>query len=118
MLGSAVLRGHRLPDCQRLGLAPRSGPAKYWRREKSTRVYGVVFRDAVNRRFEQTTSIAIGLLVTLAYAALLWQQMATLKPRLTVSCRIQSVILPRPYAKITGRRDGHADMTYPESHLL
>ena len=34
--------------------------------------YGVVFRDAVNRRFEQTTSIAIGLLVTLAYAALLW----------------------------------------------
>ena len=36
--------------------------------------YGVVFRDAVNRRFEQTTSIAIGLLVTLAYAALLWHK--------------------------------------------
>lgn len=36
--------------------------------------YGVVFRDAVNRRFEQTTSIAIGLLVTVAFAALLWQK--------------------------------------------
>ena len=34
--------------------------------------YGVVFRDAVNRRFEQTTSIVIGLLVTIAYGALLW----------------------------------------------
>lgn len=34
--------------------------------------YGVVFRDAVNRRFEQATSIVIGLLVTIAYAALLW----------------------------------------------
>ena len=34
--------------------------------------YGVVFRDAVNRRFEQTTSIVVGLLVTIAYAALLW----------------------------------------------
>ena len=34
--------------------------------------YGVVFRDAVNRRFEQTTSVVIGLLVTLAYAGLLW----------------------------------------------
>ena len=34
--------------------------------------YGVVFRDAVNRRFEQTASIVIGLLVTIAYAALLW----------------------------------------------
>ena len=33
--------------------------------------YGVVFRDAVNRRFEQTTSVVIGLLVTGAYAALL-----------------------------------------------
>ena len=36
--------------------------------------YGVVFRDAVNRRFEQTTSIVIGLLVTIAFAALLWQK--------------------------------------------
>ena len=36
--------------------------------------YGVVFRDAVNRRFEQTTSIVIGLLVTVAYAALLWHK--------------------------------------------
>ena len=36
--------------------------------------YGVVFRDAVNRRFEQTTSVVIGLLVTLAYAGLLWQK--------------------------------------------
>ena len=36
--------------------------------------YGVVFRDAVNRRFEQTTSIAIGLLVTLTYAALIWNR--------------------------------------------
>lgn len=36
--------------------------------------YGVVFRDAVNRRFEQTTSIVIGLLVTAAYAALLWHK--------------------------------------------
>lgn len=34
--------------------------------------YGVVFRDAVNRRFEQTTSIVVGLLVTAAYAVLLW----------------------------------------------
>ena len=34
--------------------------------------YGVVFRDAVNRRFEQTTSIAVGLLVTAAFAVLLW----------------------------------------------
>ena len=34
--------------------------------------YGVVFRDAVSRRLEQTTSIVIGLLVTIAYAALLW----------------------------------------------
>ena len=34
--------------------------------------YGVVFRDAVNRRLEQTTSIVIGLLVTIAYGALLW----------------------------------------------
>ena len=34
--------------------------------------YGVVFRDAVNRRFEQTTSIVVGLLVTGAFAALLW----------------------------------------------
>ena len=36
--------------------------------------YGVVFRDAVNRRFEQTTSIAVGLLVTVAFAALLWHK--------------------------------------------
>ena len=36
--------------------------------------YGVVFRDAVNRRFEQTTSIVVGLLVTIAFAALLWQK--------------------------------------------
>ncbi len=34
--------------------------------------YGVVFRDAVNRRFEQTTSIVVGLLVTAAFAVLLW----------------------------------------------
>ena len=34
--------------------------------------YGVVFRDAANRRFEQITSITIGLLVTIAYAVLLW----------------------------------------------
>ena len=34
--------------------------------------YGVVFRDATNRRFEQMTSIAIGVLVTIAYAVLLW----------------------------------------------
>ena len=36
--------------------------------------YGVVFRDAVNRRFEQTTSVAVGLLVTIAFAALLWHK--------------------------------------------
>ncbi len=36
--------------------------------------YGVAFRDAVNRRFEQTTSVVIGLLVTAAFAALLWQK--------------------------------------------
>ena len=36
--------------------------------------YGVVFRDAVNRRFEQTTSVVIGLLVTLAFGGLLWQK--------------------------------------------
>ena len=34
--------------------------------------YSVVFRDAVNRRFEQTTSIVVGLLVTAAFAVLLW----------------------------------------------
>ena len=34
--------------------------------------YGVVFRDAVDRRFEQTTSVAVGLLVTAAFAVLLW----------------------------------------------
>ena len=34
--------------------------------------YGVVFRDAADRRFEQMTSITIGLLVTIAYAVLLW----------------------------------------------
>ena len=34
--------------------------------------YGVAFRDAVNRRFEQTASVVIGLLVTAAFAALLW----------------------------------------------
>ncbi len=34
--------------------------------------YGVVFRDAVNRRFEQTTSIVVGLLVAAAYGVLLW----------------------------------------------
>ena len=34
--------------------------------------YGVVFRDAVHRGFEQTASIVIGLPVTIAYAALLW----------------------------------------------
>ena len=36
--------------------------------------YGVAFRDAVNRRFEQMTSVVIGLLVTAAFAALLWQK--------------------------------------------
>ncbi len=36
--------------------------------------YGVKFRDAVNRRFEQTASVVIGLLVTAAFAALLWQK--------------------------------------------
>ena len=36
--------------------------------------YGVVFRDAVNRRFEQTTSIVVGLLVTAAFAVLLWHK--------------------------------------------
>ena len=34
--------------------------------------YGVAFRDAVNRRFEQTTSVVTGLLVTAVFAALLW----------------------------------------------
>lgn len=34
--------------------------------------YGVVFREAADRRFEQITSITIGLLVTIAYAVLLW----------------------------------------------
>lgn len=39
--------------------------------------YGVVFRDAVNRRFEQTTSIAVDLLATAAFAALLWHRWLT-----------------------------------------
>ena len=34
--------------------------------------YGVAFCDAVNRRFEQTTSVVTGLLVTAVFAALLW----------------------------------------------
>ena len=34
--------------------------------------YSVVFRDAVSRRFEQTTPIAVGLLVTAIFAILLW----------------------------------------------
>lgn len=36
--------------------------------------YGVKFLDPVNRRFEQTASVVIGLLVTAAFAALLWQK--------------------------------------------
>lgn len=36
--------------------------------------FSVIFRDALNRRFEQTTSIAVGLLVTAAFAALLWHK--------------------------------------------
>ncbi len=36
--------------------------------------YGIVFRDARNRGFEQWTSVIIGLLVTAAYGVLLWQK--------------------------------------------
>ena len=36
--------------------------------------YGVVFRDARNRRFEQGTSVVIGIAITACYIALLWQK--------------------------------------------
>ena len=36
--------------------------------------YSVVFRDARNRSFEQGTSIAIGISITVAYSALLFQK--------------------------------------------
>ena len=36
--------------------------------------YGVVFRDARSRRFEQGISIIIGIAVTVAYAGLLWHK--------------------------------------------
>ena len=36
--------------------------------------YGLIFRDARSRRFEQSMSVVIGLAITVAYAALLWQK--------------------------------------------
>ena len=36
--------------------------------------YGVAFPDAVNRSFEQTEAIAVGLLGTAAFAAELWDK--------------------------------------------
>lgn len=36
--------------------------------------YGLIFRDARSRRFEQSMSVIIGLAITAAYAALLWQK--------------------------------------------
>ena len=39
--------------------------------------HGVIFRDARNRGFEQGTSIVIGIAITAAYTALLWQKWLT-----------------------------------------
>lgn len=39
---------------------------------EETTGYGVIFRDPRNRRFEQSMSLVIGLLIILAYAGLLW----------------------------------------------
>ena len=36
--------------------------------------YGLIFRNARSRRFEQSMSVVIGLAITVAYAALLWQK--------------------------------------------
>ncbi len=40
----------------------------------NSREYGVIFRDPKNRRFEQSVSVVIGLLIILAYAGLLWNK--------------------------------------------
>ena len=42
--------------------------------------YGVVFRDAVTRRFEQVISIAVVLAIMAAYGWLLWQKWLVLVP--------------------------------------
>ena len=39
---------------------------------EDTAGYGVIFRDPRNRRFEQSMSLVIGLLIIVAYAGLLW----------------------------------------------
>lgn len=41
---------------------------------QDSREYGVIFRDPKNRRFEQSVSVVIGLLIILAYAGLLWNK--------------------------------------------
>ena len=40
--------------------------------QENSREYGVIFRDPKNRRFEQSVSVVIGLLIILAYGGLLW----------------------------------------------
>ena len=42
--------------------------------QENSREYGVIFRDPKNRRFEQSVSVVIGLLIILAYAGLLWHK--------------------------------------------
>ena len=42
--------------------------------QRSGHEYGVIFRDTKNRRFERSVSIAVGLLIILAYAGLLWNK--------------------------------------------
>lgn len=41
---------------------------------QDSREYGVIFRDPKNRRFEQSVSVVIGLLIIMAYAGLLWNK--------------------------------------------
>ena len=41
---------------------------------QDSREYGVIFRDPKNRRFEQSVSVVIGLMIILAYAGLLWNK--------------------------------------------
>ncbi len=66
------------PGGEASGPAPVAWPGRrageILERNAEYRDYGVVLRDAVNRRFEQTTSIAVGLLATAAFAALLWHR--------------------------------------------
>ena len=46
--------------------------------QENGREYGVIFRDPKNRRFEQSVSVVIGLLIILAYAGAALAQVAGL----------------------------------------